>query len=539
MRIRNLVTIRNEYAVRVCYWVFTANDTSYWSALNGNMDWLEPGQSKEVQIAPLDAQIGFRKGNTVFDGWYASPAKIKTDRDVALSAKSKITQPDHSQWDMPDQGATVVFMDEAQKNNIARQIVMWGTGKIPEVGGFISSVIGFLWEEIKPDVDDLITASEMRMKAWVHGQIAQYDRDLLKHFLIGLHTNMDTYIRMKDPASKMEWMNNCLGHFNMSQAFFTKQDYTLGTLAMGFDLATLHISLLRERVLFADQLGIAQVDRPGNAEELTKVIKLYQDFVHKVAIPAELQWRKDQIAVSTSNIDILGGQSIIISDHSVRQVQGFSAHPYGRTSNNIQYQKEIYLRQAASSVEMAMQANVGDPARLWTRLDPSQADSRPIDLDRTSWVGPCSGLIYKKGNEHDASKDVKLSTTGRIIGIDIRAANEVDYIRLRYDDGREAAIGAPQNGRPNSVELPDGVYVTRVDTWWDWELVAIQFYLSDGTKTAQFGNDKKTGYHHQVASLEAHMMTGIQLEGSHAASVGSAMSVAFQPAPGFYDHKAD
>lgn len=125
-------------------------------------------------------------------------------------------------------------------------------GKIPVVGGAVEGILGYLWPEKKPKAEDLIEAAESRMKAWVHGQIADYERKELKINLAGLHENLKEYTNAKSPEARKRWFDTCLAFFNFSKGFFIRESvdqYSPGTISLAFDLAAMHLAMLRERVV--------------------------------------------------------------------------------------------------------------------------------------------------------------------------------------------------------------------------------------------------------------------------------------------------
>jgi hypothetical protein len=536
MRIKAMWTVGSHYSEKSYYWVFTTDDTSYTLAYGGKIDSLLADQSKQMDIDRDKVKIGFREGDTIFSKWIAEPVEVFTDRSVTLTKDGKIEQPKGQEWQNPDKSKDVEFMSETEINNIARQVLLAGLGKIPDVGGIIAGILGFIWKEIKPEIGDLIAASEQRMKSWVRGRIAEYDREFLKNKLSGLHRNLDEYVNAINPEERRRWLDVCLAQFNDAQGFFTKSNYTLGTLGMAVDVATMHLALLRERVVYCKEIfGDETVNIASFQRKLKEGIAEYQKFVLEVAIPAEVSWRRGQIEID--DIDSWKGHWITLYDRGALQVYLFAKDPSRRVDGDPTVLREYYLRQATGSYAMALEANVADAARMWALLDPEAAGSQPIAVDRIMWVGPCTGLIYKYGNEHGASQTVKRECRGMLKKIVVREYNQIDYLEFVFADHPCSGIGNKGGGIEHEVDIPDGKFIVRVDTWWDWELVGIQFFFSDGSSTPKFGDRTGTGHHKQSASYPGHRLSGIRIEGGPSAGIGNAITFGFSPLPDYYDVK--
>lgn len=262
----------------------------------------------------------------------------------------------------------------------------------------------------------------------------------------------------------------------------------------------------------------------------------YKNYVLNVAVPSEIKWRNGEIE-PTNEVGIGNYKGYYLRDMVARQTYFYSDREKGRERNtsNSYVNRDYYLRQAENSYSNSLLTNISDTATMWTLLKITPDTQKPIAMDRLTWVGPCSGLIYKDGNQHGAVQDIKLNTHGDIAEIIVRAHNEVDYIKVTYRNGKSSAVGNSKGGTQHKVTLNEGVYITKVETWWDWELSGIKFHMSDGSATQKFGDKTKIGRHHQIAVLDNHILSGIQVEGNSQASIGNGMSFGFVLRPDFYE----
>jgi hypothetical protein len=535
MRTNDIFTIKNEYPQKGHFWIFKPEDDTYGVSYDHKVDELSQGEQKMVEIDKTEVKVGFRKDDDSWPGkkgWWAAPTKVKTDRSVRITHDGKIEQSAVPEFPDRSEFSNVNFMDFANDkiHDTARTIVLAGLGKIPVVGGVVEGVVGYIWPESKPTVENLISQSEARMRAWVHGQIQAYDREQLRARLAGLRENLAEYTRAKDPEARKRWFDTCLGFFNYSKGFFLRDSidaYTPGTIGLAFDLATMHLALLRERVAHTkDIYGNEVVDLAAFKKNLKDNIAAYQKFIKDVAIPGEIRWRNGQM-------EVISGY---VRDYVARQVNQLSHDVLIR----------YYQNQALRSYETALQANVGDPAMLWTLLDPDQANVKPIPMDRVWWVGPCTGLTQKSLNEHHADDKVRIEDKpGLIKKIYVREWNEVDYLQFFYEGHDGGGFGNKSGGTEHTIEVPQGVFVNRVETWWDWELSGIKFYFTDGRDTGMLGNrdrgsnQGRIGRHVESAAYPGHRLSTIRMDYREYGmkSGPNGISFGFSPLPDYYNPK--
>lgn len=544
MRVADMVTVTNEYKDAVYYWVFNTVDPQYVAAYRDTLGRLNKGEKARLSLPSGEMKIGFRKGGSFFSDWFAEPINIKTNRPVTLGEDCKIRQPDH-EFPNPDSTREVNFMDEynTQVNDLSRMAVLAAIGKIPTFGAGIAAVVGVIWPEKKPTVEDLVKASEERMKAWVHGVIDEYDRALLKSKVGSLRHNLKEYLDADEQSERQTWLDTCLGQFNDGKELFIGRKYTPGSVGLVADLATMHLALLRERVVKSKEIfGEKKVNIEKHKQALKDAITDYQGFIRNVAVPGEMKWRESMMEIVDLPQDALGRISTVIRDHVAREVQSFAKGLGAGAGGDHTVLVHYYKEQALNSYRAALQRNVGDPALLWSMLDPDREHVLPIPLDREPvWVGPSTGLVYKEHNEHGARHDRWEDRPGRLSKVHVRAGNEVDFLKFYYDGHEGNGVGNTGGGAPHDVGVPEGKYITRVETWWDWELSGIKFHFSDGTSAGPFGNRTGLGRHYQSAAYPNHRLSAVRIEGSPAYrgqhSKINALWFGFSPLPDYYEPK--
>jgi len=530
MRTKGLWTIHNKYQDKTFYGLYDLGDTAYVGTKAGFEGWLDPNQAKDLKVDFKQCQVVFWKDQP-FVGLgdkLAAPANVTTDRPLTLTASKEVSQPAEADALDPDITDPTVFLTDIEINNIGRTIAIGIVEKFPEVGEALAAIIGFLWSEQKEDIPELINKSEQRMKRWVQGRIQDYDREFLENTLSGLRKNLKEYEHANGPKERHTWYNICLAACERAMPHYVKKNYTPGTIDMVTAVATIHLTLLRERVLFPDAIyGDEPVNHEFHKQNLKDTIDEYQKFILDTAIDGELEWRLGRI---TDDKEIESHH--YLTDLVTREIHEFLITGRNHLSQGDQQVCVDYYRaQAKNAYAIQLHENISHTARFWSLLDPDQKDTHPIPLNELNcWVGPLAGLSYMVGNEHGFQfNDCVHEPQGRITAITLRVGQLIDGIKFHFDDQRNSDYVGGDGGAEHTVAVPDGHYLTRVDTWFDFDLWAIQFHFSDGSASTVFGTPSRGGVK-QFAEFPDHHITQVRI-GTRLHE----MSFGFTPLPDYYE----
>lgn len=537
----NLFTFVNNTTSSGYFWIFDKSDTVYGEPLSGLRAYMAPGQKVRIETNREKVKIGLRL-DAGWSKWIVEPALVDTNRDVEFSESQSVNYTSLA-WEGAKEAHVVTMMTDPKVHNAARSIVITALGEIPNVGGALGGLIGMIWQEVEPNVAQMIDDADARMRDWVRGELATYDKAKLKADLSGFEEALLTYNTMKSPESKLRYFENCVSLFDQRRGALLASEYRVGSLALITDFALLNIVLIREAVMFPDDLGIAAADRPVYAKNLTRLIEDYQTYILKTALPAERAARDSAIEVVEGEQALFGnGKSNYVRDAAARQVLHFSDYYTGLSSNNSILNARLYRLQAINRFETATHIGVDQPTRMWSTLDPSSDITRPIEMNEVTWVGPSTGLIFQKGNEHGA-RDYQMykgvQNDSRIRQVIVRHGSEIDYFGFVFENGKRIGFGDSKAGRLTTIDVPDGVWVSRIITFWDWELMGVNIELSNETKSGKLGDSDNKKRWSQVAVLPGHQVCGLEVKGKPAPykSHGHAISFAFRPAPDFYEAK--
>ncbi len=528
MLVKTFWTIANQSEKDVYYGLYDLEDRFYVTPREGYADWLEAGKAVEVEVGVgvPKLQIGFWKGKGLA-AKVAGPQEVRTDRSVTLTAKHVVEQPEEAEFSHPGHVGPVFFLTAMEVNNRFRSILLAAVGKIPEVGGAIAAILGFLWKEEKVDV---IAQSEERIMRWLQGRFEEHDRTFLRNLMSGLEANLEEYKNAAGPGERLRWLDIVLGDCNKAKGHFLgtveePADYVPGTIDLAVTLATIHITLLRERVVFREEIfGDETVNEESFRKTLRETIESYQTFIEGTAVPGELEWRLNKIGETVQGTD-----ERFLTDWVTREVHRFRRSGRNTPQGPNQVCVDYYLEQAKGSLHRQLRENVIHTVRFWTLLDPEQSESQPVALDSVWWHAPLAGLGYMYGNEHGfAHNDAILDDLGRITEAVLWVADGIVGLQF-HGEKRQGHLGGRAEGDRKSVKVPANAFLTEIETWFDFDLWAVTFHFSDGSSQGPFGKPERGGVH-QRAELPRH----------HIASIGvgrkmQELRCGFTPLPDFYE----
>ena len=427
--------------------------------------------------------------------------------------------------------ATGLISDETWAN-APRTVVLGLTGMIPKVGGVIKALLGAVWPET---TRDLIGESEARMKEWVKGEFATYDRKQLRSDLTGLRRNMQAYADAVTREDRLSWLNATLATINNNIQHFMEPEDVVGSMSLTRELATVHLSLLRERVVHSQEI-FGTTDNATHKAALKKQIKEYQDWIVNVAYPAVMQWRADQISITYPTFSDPGYHLI---DNARNVFQLVKAESIAR-----QY-REYFL----NDTNISLKQNVIDVADAWSYFDPEYREPSSYPRDRTIWIGPVGLSQWDYVNNAHSFPLVnglgRSDRAGRITKVVVKEGVILDFINFHYDWGRSPRwIGNSLGGQMRTAVVPAGEHISRVSTYWNYTCMGIELHYTNGTSSGVFGrrespSPRPVAVHH--AAYPDHVLRSVAVYGlpspehrNASASGISEIYFGFSPDPRLY-----
>jgi len=165
-------------------------------------------------------------------------------------------------------------------NNTARVIISTSLNLVPEVGFVLSAFVNIfwpysqrdVWSEIKEKVEELI---DEKLSNFVYQQV-QED-------LEGLKNNMNEYLwavkNSQAPSYISEKYNIVLGDFLQQRPHFQSNGSEILLLPLFAQFANMHLSLLRDGVLYGANWGWTEEIQQHNSQQTIKTIQSYVDYV--------------------------------------------------------------------------------------------------------------------------------------------------------------------------------------------------------------------------------------------------------------------
>ncbi len=423
-----------------------------------------------------------------------------------MSSQPTIAKPDHH-----------LIWSNLSWEKTPRLVIVNVAKLIPKVGGAISAIIDKMWPDGNT-VESLIEASESRMKDWVHGQFAAYDRKLLTGLFDGTRRNIRAYIAATKGTNLQQiqsWMDRCIGDFNSVHHLFTNPLDHVGMLPLVREFAIAHIEILRDRFVFADEIFGPGTNKTEYAKDLTETIRNYQEYFLTKACPAVMQLRRSQISIQDP--EGIGGNPHVRLIDTAREVKG----DVYRGGRDIAEQYQAYY---LNEIDIDLQQNVRDVAEAWSLRDPNGSGTNSIPKDRVVWIGPVGISQWNfLDNQHRFPLNMGLrNVQSPVINILLKHGVILDFIWVR-DDGsqyegtkrRGLMVGNDKGGTKAQLKVPDGHYVRAVDTYWNYACMAIEFHYTNGASSGRYGlGDNRPAKMHRASYGGDHVLQSVAIYGS-------------------------
>ena len=175
---------------------------------------------------------------------------------------------------------TYLDIDQNDLLNDLRATILFGIGEIPEIGGFISLLIGFFWPESSKDVWDEI---KEKVEKLVDQKIDEEVYQLVKEDLTGLGNILKAYnnaIKISDdPAFISENFVSCDIQFRAQLPHFSSKGHEESLLPLYSIYAILHLTLLRDGILNSDKMAWKPNTKQLYIDDISNFIKEYCDYI--------------------------------------------------------------------------------------------------------------------------------------------------------------------------------------------------------------------------------------------------------------------
>jgi hypothetical protein len=162
----------------------------------------------------------------------------------------------------------------------AQQIVIGAISAVPKIGAVVGAVVKLFWKEDTVDVWDQV---KTRVHEAITHEMSEARMSYLNTWLAAARKNFKQYIKLKNPEEKGNYLTYVLADLNHFKLEVGNPKNPADALYCLVGTAVLHITALRERYVFGEELyGKEDEDKKTAHEDLLENIAYYQDLAKRV-----------------------------------------------------------------------------------------------------------------------------------------------------------------------------------------------------------------------------------------------------------------
>lgn len=377
---------------------------------------------------------------------------------------------------LPD--ATPYISDDVLK--YLRDLVLWGLGMVPEIGGILSKIAGLfipvpgktpeqMWKEFVAQINELIDH-----------KISEAVFNLVSQHLIGLTNLAKQYsdiVATGDKAEILRTSSSMISVFSALVPEFQTKDHELSLVPLFTQAAMLELSLYRDLVLKGKELGLGDAVVALYRTTLSNKISVYSDYVTRLV---DTQLKK----VAAAN----------------PQIGGF---PRNQPLAAVLEAQAQYQLVALDAVNLWQYYDAQKyPAEVQARIDRevfsimvgSYFDAKVPCPDRLPYVSP---------------------PQGEILNLQIRAYEFIDGFTLGYHGlgpgGAQEVVLGGMGGEKSNLGITPQTRITKVECGYSLAVTKVRFHDVRGHTSPWFGDRSgQTGLDYMEASFPDHMLSSIR-----------------------------
>ncbi|KAK0672641.1 hypothetical protein QBC41DRAFT_299296 [Cercophora samala] len=370
-------------------------------------------------------------------------------------------------------------------NKLLKTAVSSGLKAVPAVGLLLGSIVGALWpEKSKPGLQwDRIDKDVRRV---VEGLLDQDKVKALRQKIESLHDNIDGYNKTDyGGRQKGEKLTYMLCRLIEIRRDFTENGTPWLTLQYFVPLATIHLTLLREQLLYWDKFypGDAKPEK-RLSDELQDAIKIYTAAAEKIRERC-LKWRmEERIFVTGEEVQswTLVGRNYhkyvrdLETDFSHEIVWGPEIGPGRRC--RVEEEVDRYLQDLRDTAGAVYRQQIDDilaPALQWPQFGKAGAYDPVKRIVMAGTTGPmCSGVAFGMWHFNDREFARKHGPISKVV---VHAWDRVDGFEIWYG-GVSSGLRGRRGGSPRTLEVGDGESIVCVTGHAGSWLDSVSFFVS-------------------------------------------------------------
>lgn len=361
-----------------------------------------------------------------------------------------------------------------------RDLVLWGLGQVPELGGIFSSIAAMfipvpgktpeqMWEEYVAQINALIDE-----------KISEAIFNLVSRHLVGLSDLAKQYsdvVATGDKAEILRISTSLTVAFGTTVPEFQTKGQELPLVPLFAQAVTMELSLYRDLVLKGKELGLSDA-----------VIAVYESALSR------------KISIYTTYVTNLIDNQLTKVANANPQIGGYPRNQPLAAVLNAKSQYQIVAL---------------DAVNLWqffdTRKYPGAVSAK---IDREVFSILAGSYFDGKFPCPDRLPDVT-PPQSLINHIQVRAYEFVDGMTLRYEGGgpggqSEIVIGG-MGGAKTEMPITADNYIERVECGYALAVSSLRFHFKDGSVTPWLGDlSGQPGLQYLDASFKDHMLSSVR-----------------------------
>lgn len=337
-------------------------------------------------------------------------------------------------------------------SQIVRDVTLGIAGLIPEAGGAVKGLVGFLWKDA---TSTMIWNQVLRyIEAYVESRLEEARITVLRNTVEGARTNLREFVKLTNGAEKATKLVSTITALNLVDRPFFNRESAERTLSYFVAIGTIKLTLLQEQARFyAENAGLAKDDnKEAHLEALRLGITEYTVAARHLRADI-MKARLDRIGRNFTAKPVGTGYHDFTYEVTLRDgVDNREMMLRSSRNGDIEPTKERVLAQRKQVVEAQYGAKLDAilaPSLTWESFDPDR--KRPVKQTVTRKVGPWGTL----------HTDTSLSGGEGIAKIELWSDNQLRGIRITNRKGHQQMCGA-QKGNSVSITLKTGEVITGV-----------------------------------------------------------------------------
>ncbi|MEO8673239.1 MAG: RICIN domain-containing protein [Tahibacter sp.] len=337
-------------------------------------------------------------------------------------------------------------------SQVVRDVTLGIAGLIPEAGGAVKGLVGFLW---KDQSSTMIWNQVLRyIESYVESRLEQVRITALSNTVEGARTNLSEFVTLANGAERATKLVATITALNQVDRPFFNRDSAERTLSYFVAIGTIKLTLLQEQARFyAENAGI-----PNDDNKAAHMVALRRGITEYTVAARHLRddilkSRVDRIGRTFTVIPV--GRSYHDFTSEVTLTDNVDNRQMMLRSNrdgNSDATKDLVFAQRKKVVEAQFGAKLDAilaPSMTWESFDPDK--KRPVKQTVSRHVGPWGTL----------HTDTALAGGHGIAKIELWSDNQLRGIRITNRQGQQQMCGA-QKGNSVSIALKAGEVITGV-----------------------------------------------------------------------------